>query len=448
LWQAGRARDARSHLAAALAADPAWDEVALASGEIALAEREYANAVEILSRFARCPLPPGEGGAQRRVRGEQLTLTIGATDDLCPRAKHDLAIALLAAANSDPRGAPPLLDRAAGLDDRLAPVAQFIHGSIDLANGNVDDARSAFTRALAAGLPSGAEGAAKKYLEAIKDAQPAPEQQPSSSTPRRTVVVFLPDAPADTEKRLAEVLSAYVAQIASSSSVPLHIELFRRADDARSFVAANRAAVGVVIANPEFVGELGGELAPRFQFTREGRTSYRRVVIVPSSSGTKELRGRTMSMAEGLRDNSGTGAKLVLTADDDTAVANVMFGKTDAAYVSEANPLLAQNTSKLRVISGASAPMPVVAFAPMPAGDRDALQSAIRPAARLLAPLQISGVSEIESERPAPRKIEVTPLPAASLGLVAPTDAPGKIALRANLTVPQVAINEEMYDVP
>jgi superkiller protein 3 len=449
MWQTGRPRDARAHLTAALAADPAWDEVALASGEIALAEHEYSKAVELLSRFSKCPLPPGEGGAQRRVRGEQDTLTIGTTDDLCPRAKRDLAIALLAVANSDPRGARLLLDRATALDDRLAPIAQFIRGSIDLANGNDDDARSAFTRALAAGLPSAAESAAKKYLEAIKEAQPAPEQQqPSSTTPRRTVVVFLPDAPADTEKRLAEVMSAYVAQIASSSNVPLHIELFRRADDARSFIAANRATVGVAIANPEFVSELGADLAPRFQFTREGRTSYRRVVIVPSSSGTKELRGRTMSMAEGLRDSSGTGAKLVLTADDDAAVANVLFGKSDAAYVSEANPLLAQSTSKLRVISSASAPMPVIAFAPMLASDRDALQPAIRPAARLLAPLQISGISEIENDRPAPRKIEVIPLPAASLGLLAPTDLPGKIALRANVALPQVTINEEMYDVP
>ena len=454
MWQAGRPRDARAHLTAAVAADPAWDEVALASGEISLAEHEYPKAVELLSKFAKCErfgvapaIPPATSSAGR-IAGA--TLVIGTTDDLCPRAKHDLAIALLAVANnSDPRSARPLLDRATALDERLVPVAQFIRGSIDLSSGNDDDARTAFTRALAAGLPSVAESAAKKYLEAIKDAQPVPEQQQAASnTPRRTVVVFLPDAPADTEKRLAEVMSAYVGQLASSSNVPLHIELFRRADDARSFITANRATVGVVIANPEFVGEIGGDLAPRFQFTREGRTSYRRVVIVPSSSGTKELRGRTMSMAEGLRDNSGTGAKLVLTADDDAAVANVLFGKSDAAYVSEANPLLAQSTSKLRVLSSASAPMPVVAFAPMLAGDRDALQPAIRPAARLLAPLQIGGISEIESDRPAPHKIEVTSLSATALGLVVPTDPPGKIALRANLTVPQVTINEEMYDQP
>jgi superkiller protein 3 len=444
LWQAGRSRDARPHLAAALAADPAWDEVALASGEIALAEREYANAVDVLSRFAKCPLPPGEGGAERRVRGDQVALILGTTDDLCPRAKRDLATALLAVASTDLRGALALTDRAVALDDRFAAVAQFIRGESELASGNPDEARTAFNRAVAAGLPNAAEGAARKYLEALQPVAEAP--QPSSSTPRRTVLVFLPDIPAENEKRLAETMSGYVGQLASASNVPLHVELFRRADDARSFFAANRGSVGIVVANPEFLVELASDLTPRFQFVREGRTSYKRVVIVPASSGLKELRGRTLSIAEGLRDNSGTGAKVVLATDDDAAVANVLFGKSDAAFVSEANPLFAQNASKLRVVSSASAPMPVIAFAPLLPADREALQPAIRAAARTLAPLQVSGIADLEPDRPAPRKIEVTALPPAALGLAAPSAPPAKLALRANVVLPPAAINEEMYD--
>ena len=57
------------------------------------------------------------------------------------------------------------------------------------------------------------------------------------------------------------------------------------------------------------------------------------------------------------------------------------FGKSDAAFVSEANPLLAQNAGKLRVVSSANAQMPVIAFAPLLPADRDALQPAIRPPA-------------------------------------------------------------------
>jgi tetratricopeptide (TPR) repeat protein len=444
-WQAGRARDARPNLSAALASDPAWDEVALASGEIALSEREYSNAVDMLSRVAtKCPLPPGEGGAERRVRGDQVALSIGTTEDLCPRAKRDLAIALLAVANNDLRGARALTDRAVGLAERYAGVAQFIRGTSELANGNTDDARAAFNRALDAGLPNAAENAARKYLEAMQPVAETP--QPSSSTPRRTVLVFLPDIPAENEKRLAETMSSYVSQVAAASSVPLHIELFRRADDARTFFAANRGSVGVVIANPEFVSELASDLTPRFQFAREGRTSYKRVVIVSASSKLKDLRGRTMSIAEGLRDNSGTGAKVVLATDDDAAVANVLFGKSDAAFVSEANPLLAQNAAKLRVLSSASAPMPVIAFAPLLPADCEALQPVVRSSARTLAPLQVTGIADLEPERPAPRKIEVTPLPPAALGLIAPSEPPAKLALRANIVLPQAAINEEMYD--
>jgi len=444
LWQAGRPRDARPHLAAALAADPTWNEVALASGEIALNEREYSNAVDLLTKV-KCERLLSGAEAASPPRGEAAApLRIGTTEDLCPRAKRDLAIALLAVANSDPRGGRALTEKALALDDRFGAIAQFIRGTSELANGNNDDARTAFNRALAAGLPSAAESAAKRYVDALQPVVEAP--QPSSSTPRRTVVVFLPDVPADTEKRLAETMSAYLNQVAASSSVPLHVELFRRADDARAYFAANRGAVGVVIANPEFVSELSADLTPRFQFAREGRTSYKRVVIVPASSAIKDLRGRTMSIAEGLRDGSGTGARAVLATDDDAAVANVLFGKSDAAFVSEANPLLAQNAGKLRVVSSASAPMPVIAFAPLLPADREALQPVIRSAARTLAPLQISGIAEIETDRPAPRKIEITPIPAPSLGLIAPTPPPSRLALRANVALPQVTINEEMYD--
>jgi superkiller protein 3 len=433
LWQSGHPREARAHLTAALNADPAWDEVALASGEIALSEREYANAVQLLTKV-KC---------DRNAAPEAL-LVIGNAEDLCPRAKRDLAIALLASANADLRGSRALTERAVALDDRFAGVTQFIRGMSELANGSHDEARSAFNRALAAGLPSAAESAAKRFVEALQPVAEAP--QPSSNTPRRTVVVFLPDIPAESEKRFAETMSAYLNQVATASSVPLHVELFRRADDARAYFAANRGSVGVVVANPEFVSELAGDLTPRFQFVREGRTSYKRVVIVPASSGVKEIRGRTMSIAEGLRDNSGAGAKLVLATDDDAAVANVLFGKSDAAFVSEANPLLTQNGGKLRVLSSANAPMPVIAFAPLLPADREALQPTIRPAARTLAPLQISGIAELETDRPAPRKIEVIPIPAAALGLVAPSEPPARLALRANVSLPQVTINEEMYD--
>jgi tetratricopeptide (TPR) repeat protein len=447
LWQNGHPRDARPHLAAGLAADPAWLEVAVAAGELSIADREYQRAIDVLSRFTQCPPPP------RASAAGQLDVAIGTSENLCTRAKRDLAIALLAIANGDARGARPLLDRAVALDERLSPVATFIRGSIDLTAGALSDARDELTRAVSSGLPAQAEAAARKYLEAMREnaaPEPAAPELPTTSTPRRTALVFLPDTPAESEKRLAETMSAFVTQLG------FRPELFRRADDARAFFAANRNAIGVVISNPEFVSELSGGLVPRFAFSREGRSTYRRVVVVPVASPVKslsDLKGRTLSVAEGLRDTTGAGAKVILAPDDLTALANALFGRSDAALVSESNTLLAQNASKLRVISTAGAsPMPVIALAPMPREDRDALTTALRSMSRssVLAPLQMSGVAElgVERERPAPRKIEVTALPAAALGLVPPSEPPPKLALRAVLPIPQVAIDDAIYDEP
>jgi hypothetical protein len=116
-----------------------------------------------------------------------------------------------------------------------------------------------------------------------------------------------------------------------------------------------------------------------------------------------------------------------------------LFGKTDAALVSEANTLLAQNAGKLRIVhTTGSVPMPVVAFGPMTRDDREAAIAALR---------SRSGVAEIERERPAaPKKIEVASLSAAALGLAAPAEPPAKLALRVVLPIPQVAIDETMYD--
>src|SRR5207244_4902905 len=49
LWQLGRTSEAKPHLAFALKTHPNWSEVALASGEIAVAEKRYNDAIELLS---------------------------------------------------------------------------------------------------------------------------------------------------------------------------------------------------------------------------------------------------------------------------------------------------------------------------------------------------------------------------------------------------------------
>jgi tetratricopeptide (TPR) repeat protein len=340
LWEAGRGAQAKPHLAAAHAAIPDWPEVTLALGELAIADRDYGEAIELLST-SKC-------------------------GEVCERMQRSLAIALLhaAAAAEDPRRAKQFLDRAASLpmDDR-------------------------------------AEAAAAALREALAP-RPVAEtpQEETSSEPRRTVVVFLPDLPTESDKRLAEAVRGMLA----SMPVRLQVELFRRADDARSFFAANRERVGMVIANRELAEAL--DVTPRFQLTRGGARTYRRIVVVPLRSAIRsldDLRGHTVSAVDILRD-AGAGT-VVRVPDDLTAAANVLFGKTDAAVVAEANPLVAQHAGELRAIATLPpAQLPVVAFAPMTAGDRAALDNAL-PRARLLGHTLTRIEAEIAPPRPAPR---------------------------------------------
>jgi tetratricopeptide (TPR) repeat protein len=461
LWQLGRAAEAKPHLSAARAAFPDWNEVTLAAGEIALADRNYDDAIELLASV-KCD-------AGTPIAGRALQLTVGSSENLCGRAKSSLAIALLSQAAEDvdravrnhddaaARRARQLADRASSLDNDYAALAMVLKGTADLVTGSESAARDAFSRALDAGLPSAMASIAKKNLEAAQPQQePEPQAspvEPSSSVPRRTVVVFLPDMPAENEKKLAESITAIIGSIASASGVPLETELFRRAEDARSFVAANRERVGIVISNPEFVRALGGELSSRYQFSDGGRTSYRRVVVVRVGSPAKslaDLRGKSISGVDALGDD-GVGVT-TRVPDDLTAVANALFGKTEAALVSEANPLLAERAKDLRVVhTTAPQPMPVLAFAPMPERDRSALDDALRGVARpLLAPLQVTSVARIERESAPPRETkrpEITGVSVASLGLRG-AGAPPKVGLRVMVDLPRVEIPENLLGEP
>lgn len=447
-WQLGMLIDAKTHLAMAHKTFADWSEVSLAAAEVAIDERRYDDATELLDAI-RC-----NGEAWGRRATSILEITLGSNADVCSRAKKSLAIALLAQAADEldraakrqdeaaARRARVLAERAASLDERRQSLALFIRGTADLITGG--DARDALSRAIAGGLPSAVESIAKKNLEAAQPAKEAAEE-PTSSQPRHTVVVFLPDTPAETEKKLAEAATVIVGNLAGASSLPLKAELFRRADDARAFVAANRDRIGMIIANPEFIAH---DFAPRFAFSREGRTTYERKVIVSARSTAKtlaDLHGKTISGSEGLGDDGVSVTTRV--ADDLTAAANALYGRTDAALVSESNPLLAEHARDLRVIhTTAPQPLPVIAFAPMPAADRAALDDALRAIPRpSLAPLQFSGIVRINEPRVA-AKHEIQTLPASALGLK--LDPPIALPLRVSVELPRVEIPEDLFGPP
>jgi tetratricopeptide (TPR) repeat protein len=445
-WQLGLPNDARPHLAAAHKAFADWNEVTLAAGEIAAAEKRYDEAEALLSSI-RCDAKAWGGAA--------LQLTLGNPLDLCGRAKQSLAITLLSQAADDldraakrqdeaaVRRARQFADRAASLDEPRQPLAFFVRGTAELIAGNGALARETLARAIDGDLPANIKAMARKNLDA---AQPiVPIEEATSAQPRHTVVIFLPDTPAETEKKLAEAATAIVTELASSSSLPLKTELFRRADDARAFIAANRDQIGVVIANPEFIAR---DFVPRYSFSHEGRMTYSREVVVPARSSAKsmsDLRGKTISAADALVDDGI--AVTTRVADDLTALANVLYGRTDAALVSESNPLLAEHVRDLRVIHTTSPqPLPVVAFAPMPAADRAALDDALRSLSRAtMSPLQFSGVVRIGEPRLAARR-EIQTAPAAALGLK--LDPPIALPLRVSLELPRVEIPEDLFGAP
>jgi len=446
-WQLGALADAKPNLAIAHKAFADWSEVSLAAAEVAIGERRYDDAAELLDSI-RCA-----GAAWGRTGGASLDLTLGSDADVCGRAKKSLAIALLAQAAEEldraakrqdeamARRARALADRAASLDERRQSLALFIRGTAELITGG--DARDALSRAIEGDLPPAIESAAKQNLEAAQPRQVA--EEPSSSQPRYTIIVFLPDTPSATEKKLAEAATSIVGSLAAESSLPLKVELFRRADDARAFILANRDHIGAIIANPEFITR---DFAPRFAFSRDGHTTYVRKVIVPTRSSVKslaDLRGKAISGAEALGDD-GVGVT-IRVADDLIAAANALYGRTDAALVSESNPLLAEHARELRVIhTTAPQPLPVIAFAPMPTAERNALDDALRALPRpSLTPLQFTGVVRINEPRvAAKREIQTPAVGAFGLKL----DPPIAMPLRVSVDLPRVEIPEDLFGPP
>jgi hypothetical protein len=339
------------------------------------------------------------------VNGYSVLVTMGRNDDLCPRTKSELSHA--------------------------RAIQLYLRGRAEIESGG----RDLIARAASMGLPPTFDAQAKKDLDATEPAAEGPAD-PASATPRRTVVVFLPDVPAESEKKLAETMNALVAQWSAAANIPLQAELFRRADDARNFVLSNRDKVGVVIANPDFARAV--DFTPKFAFTRDGSTSYRRVVVVPAQSRAKslaDLKGKSISAAQGLGD---AGVAVTTRVPDDlAAAANVLYGKSDAALVHEANPLLVQRARDLHVIHTASAAMPVYAFGTMPPADRTALYESIHG----VAALQM-GVARID--RPSASRRELPPINLAPPRI----DPPANVALRMTIELPQVTINEDLFGKP
>ena len=208
------------------------------------------------------------------------------------------------------------------------------------------------------------------------------------------MLVYLPGAAVESPARLAGAVTDLAAYL--NRQIPglnLEVEAFRRAEDAVRFFEAKGQDVIVVVSEPAFLLDFppGFDAVPMYRFVRSGRETQQKLVVVkanqPALRSLVGLRGRTLSLALGTGQGSAAflahgvfAGELVPDAwfgaispepDDSSAIASVLFGRADAALVSEHNPLLATHLGQdLReVYVSPPVSMPVVAVRPSDLGE-------------------------------------------------------------------------------
>ncbi len=291
----------------------------------------------------------------------------------------------------------------------------------------------------------------------------------------RTLVVYLPDAPAESSKRLAESVTDLQQMVSAKSGVRFELKFFRKAEDCATYLSANAGNVAIVVAPPEFLADTSPDLVPILQFSRDGKDSYHRIMIVKTADAAKslaDLHGRSVSKIQtaGARAAElesrvvlrGEGGFRTVTAPDDlAAAANVVYGGSDAALVSEHNPFAATHLGKdLRVIyTSPAVPLPVVAIRAQAFTDheREAVEQAFIGAGGTLAALQVSrferlpggktliamiGGGETMPKAPEEKKLEIVAVPVDAIELPAPSTAQLTSPAIIDVTIPVIPLPE------
>jgi ABC-type phosphate/phosphonate transport system substrate-binding protein len=209
---------------------------------------------------------------------------------------------------------------------------------------------------------------------------------PASASAETTLLVYLPSAPVESASRLGEAvtdLGDYLNRQVPGLAV--RVRPFRRGEDATAYVQASSQDIALVLTESAFLLDLpaGFSPIPASRLVRSGKETHRKVVVVgPANASVQslaDLKGRSLSLA--LSGGEGTArflsrvifegalvpqdwfGRIVTEADEFTATANVLFGKSDAVLVSEDNPLLLAHLGKdLRaVFTSPAISLPVLA---------------------------------------------------------------------------------------
>jgi ABC-type phosphate/phosphonate transport system substrate-binding protein len=200
---------------------------------------------------------------------------------------------------------------------------------------------------------------------------------------KKAMVVHLPEAPIESMSRLAEGVTALATYLQGAvPDLTLEVKAFRKSDDAIQFLATQGESTALVVCDAAFLLELpeGYEVAHRF--VRRGRETARKIVVVKKDSDLESLaslKGRSLTMTFGssepvmifLADSVFRSeidprrwfSGIARETDDFTAIAAVLYGRTEAALVSEDNPLLATHLDKDLSVIYTSPPvsLPVIA---------------------------------------------------------------------------------------
>ena len=245
------------------------------------------------------------------------------------------------------------------------------------------------------------------------------------------VVVYLPAAPIESANRLAGAvtdLGNYLGR--RTSGLTLDVKAFRRAEDVAGFLEGSGNEMALLVSDAALLHDLprSVRILPLYRFTRDGRDTARKIIVAREAGvkSLRDLRGRRLAVAYG----SGRGASaflarvvfcgeiapekwfgaLVHESDDLSAIASVLFGRADAALVSEGNPLVASHLGDdlHEVFTSGPVSLPIIAI--REGALIEAQQSAVRrtladmtantEGQRILANLGLDGlraISEAES---------------------------------------------------
>jgi ABC-type phosphate/phosphonate transport system substrate-binding protein len=305
---------------------------------------------------------------------------------------------------------------------------------------------------------------------------------------KKAMVVHLPEAPIESMNRLAEGVTALAEYLQGAvPDLALEVKAFRKSDDAVQFLGSQADAAPLVVCDAAFLLELPDGYEAAHRFVRKGRETGRKIVVVKKESGLDSLaslKGRSLTMtvrtsAPAMRflaesvfrseiDPSRWFGAITQETDDFTAIAAVLFGRTDAALVSEDNPLLATHLDKELASVYSSPPVSLSIVAIRPAafapGQVAALAAALdglgsRPEAEpIRAVLAIDGFRRVEegSRRAADllagpsvrRELEVAipPMPLPALPADFQALAPGAVPFVVGVELGEVTIPAELVD--